>query len=623
MKQIKEIILTLAAVFFVAIGGFANNNECDLTIIDTSPVCASDHWEDVYVTIDINLVCTSYNEVYVAHGNGDSGGPAVISHQGPFTTGQHQIVLSSGEFSLWLVPTTSGEGPYIAEASVDIPLCCEPGIDIEEDECSIVVTVEDDIDCDIDSLYVGGIPGQFDYTLYAYADLQNGVQIDIEESGQYYVKVFAGIEGQFDVGELVDVSCNNCQGATEIHDVDFISIECEDGNRVINFTIGVEELCSSDTMLVKVRGYQDAEDADGTELLEYNVYPESFTTLAGTSLSSSSSNVTLSDTWGNYSFEVSLVSNPSEKERRLTGELEECVGVESCDPQLEVSTSECAVLVLLEGDVVCEEASMNLQIVRNSDLSIAVDTTYSTAELIDGVAIDGLNTDTYLVRVFSGNGLDLNTSAFVACSGCFGAIVDATLVGLCSPKVQVDACPSIIESTDMIIATGINGTFSHILRLTMPVGGISNEFDLSDYVEIPAEQFFVGIAVVPTWFTQGNGDPILDIDGFNHPGCLGGNANALIGDVTEMPKDEALKMFNGKVPSVSLYPNPAIDYINIEIGGEAIPNDALIKIFNTTGSLVLESTGTTIDISSIPTGTYILKTEFNDGKMALNKFIKQ
>lgn len=83
----------------------------------------------------------------------------------------------------------------------------------------------------------------------------------------------------------------------------------------------------------------------------------------------------------------------------------------------------------------------------------------------------------------------------------------------------------------------------------------------------------------------------------------------------------------GLVTSVSVYPNPAHDYVNITLGGNA--NQSLnIRLFNQSGQILQERNlsnagGTTVplSVSSYPEGSYIIVVTGADGSRQVNKLL--
>ncbi|MDL2323150.1 T9SS type A sorting domain-containing protein [Bacteroidales bacterium OttesenSCG-928-A17] len=61
-----------------------------------------------------------------------------------------------------------------------------------------------------------------------------------------------------------------------------------------------------------------------------------------------------------------------------------------------------------------------------------------------------------------------------------------------------------------------------------------------------------------------------------------------------------------ETPSFSVYPNPATDYVTVNTG---IDGEQMLSIYSSSGILFLQNkcrTGETLDISSLPTGFYIV-----------------
>lgn len=83
----------------------------------------------------------------------------------------------------------------------------------------------------------------------------------------------------------------------------------------------------------------------------------------------------------------------------------------------------------------------------------------------------------------------------------------------------------------------------------------------------------------------------------------------------------------GLVTSVSIYPNPAHDYVNVTLGGNSNEN-MIIRLFNQAGQIVQEKNisnagGTTVPltVSGYPEGSYILVVTGADGSRQINKLL--
>lgn len=74
--------------------------------------------------------------------------------------------------------------------------------------------------------------------------------------------------------------------------------------------------------------------------------------------------------------------------------------------------------------------------------------------------------------------------------------------------------------------------------------------------------------------------------------------------------------------TINIYPNPAIDFINIEINGRL---DYQINIYDLEGKQILSSTNTNlIDVHAIPVGAYILEIkDLNSSKTIIEKIVVQ
>jgi Secretion system C-terminal sorting domain len=84
---------------------------------------------------------------------------------------------------------------------------------------------------------------------------------------------------------------------------------------------------------------------------------------------------------------------------------------------------------------------------------------------------------------------------------------------------------------------------------------------------------------------------------------------------------------NGLVGALSVYPNPATDYVNITLGGNATGN-TMIRLFNLSGQLLQEKNlsnagGTTVPlaVSGYSTGTYLLVISTADGSKQVTKLL--
>lgn len=104
-------------------------------------------------------------------------------------------------------------------------------------------------------------------------------------------------------------------------------------------------------------------------------------------------------------------------------------------------------------------------------------------------------------------------------------------------------------------------------------------------------------------------------------------------DTTHLSTTDTLIVFqtttnvNGNIikSEISLYPNPASNYINFEISNSNVIENYNIKLYNTLGELFFDSQLTsdllTIDISSYSKGTYILTLTNNLGQRIATKYV--
>ena len=75
--------------------------------------------------------------------------------------------------------------------------------------------------------------------------------------------------------------------------------------------------------------------------------------------------------------------------------------------------------------------------------------------------------------------------------------------------------------------------------------------------------------------------------------------------------------------TIAIYPNPVSDYIYIELSDNSICT--AIEIYSLDGRLVKSQTNnlSTIDISSLPMGVYIVKIRMADGKEFSERIVKE
>ena len=90
---------------------------------------------------------------------------------------------------------------------------------------------------------------------------------------------------------------------------------------------------------------------------------------------------------------------------------------------------------------------------------------------------------------------------------------------------------------------------------------------------------------------------------------------------------EVKSIRTGIVTSVSVYPNPARDFVNVTLGGNA-GETMLIRLFNQSGAVLLEKNisnagGTTVPlaVSSYPEGNYLIVVSAADGSRQVSKLV--
>jgi hypothetical protein len=84
---------------------------------------------------------------------------------------------------------------------------------------------------------------------------------------------------------------------------------------------------------------------------------------------------------------------------------------------------------------------------------------------------------------------------------------------------------------------------------------------------------------------------------------------------------------NGLIGALSVYPNPATDYVNITLGGDASEN-MIIRLYNLSGQLLQEknlsnAAGTTVPlaVNGYAAGTYLLIVSSSDGSKQVTKLM--
>src|SRR5258708_40170190 len=84
---------------------------------------------------------------------------------------------------------------------------------------------------------------------------------------------------------------------------------------------------------------------------------------------------------------------------------------------------------------------------------------------------------------------------------------------------------------------------------------------------------------------------------------------------------------NGLTSAVSIYPNPARDYVNVTLGGST-PLGAVVRLLNQSGQLLLEKNvshagGTTVPLAvgTYPQGNYLVVVIGADGSQQVSKLL--
>lgn len=106
------------------------------------------------------------------------------------------------------------------------------------------------------------------------------------------------------------------------------------------------------------------------------------------------------------------------------------------------------------------------------------------------------------------------------------------------------------------------------------------------------------------WASNANGDQIDELVYQLRGTCSGGSSS-----IEELENN-----------SVKIYPNPTSGITQVELENTEFEK---ITVFNSLGTLVLESKNNTIDLSNFNSGIYYLEVTTNSGQKLLNKLIKK
>ncbi len=182
------------------------------------------------------------------------------------------------------------------------------------------------------------------------------------------------------------------------------------------------------------------------------------------------------------------------------------------------------------------------------------------------------------------------------------------------------------------------GTLPIILdEFTAVVNKGSVDLEWSTALEINSDHFTVELSTnageswntIGTVAAQGNSASITNysfVDG--HPAQGTSEYRLVLVDRDGKTAYSPVKAVRiGAIASVSVYPNPASDFINITLSGEATIT-ANVRLVNMAGQVMLEKTvsnagGTTVPlaVSSYPAGNYLVVVTAADGSKQVNKVL--
>lgn len=162
-----------------------------------------------------------------------------------------------------------------------------------------------------------------------------------------------------------------------------------------------------------------------------------------------------------------------------------------------------------------------------------------------------------------------------------------------------------------------------------------NVIELMDTQTIPGgTKFAIGIGY--EWVTGGTrlwmgnneeGETAPSYIGWPGSGCVGedptpvadaGFPVAWLFSVTGTTEDMGVVELNSK--SLSVYPNPATDVLNISLKNGEVSN---IEITNLAGQNVLTSKANSVNVSFLPAGVYVVRVKDNNGTTHMSKIVKK
>lgn len=113
----------------------------------------------------------------------------------------------------------------------------------------------------------------------------------------------------------------------------------------------------------------------------------------------------------------------------------------------------------------------------------------------------------------------------------------------------------------------------------------------------------------------------VDKNGCPFPNCKGRLQN-ITKEISEA------KTLSNELREVNVFPNPASERLVIELYDKSTTDQIDICIFDVMGKIHLKETVNasdsifTIDISTLPSGTYLLRIQNKDGAFSIKKFVK-
>lgn len=188
---------------------------------------------------------------------------------------------------------------------------------------------------------------------------------------------------------------------------------------------------------------------------------------------------------------------------------------------------------------------------------------------------------------------------FAGCESLHGADIGDFVIDSDNSIIRIMVWKSVISDVGIKLVRADNYSLGEIkIPNTLTNEWEQLEFDFSDHLGNPYDQ----IVIFPDFSTRQK-DNVVYFDN-------------VFGESVKVTKTK-----NANRPTLVLYPNPASDFVSINSEVSFSHYD----LFSISGKLIesrKELTDTSIDISDLASGLYLLKV-YNDREIALRKFVKE